>query len=352
MVNNVAGPAIEAAGCAQCHGSTVNLMANGKLDPNTWPTRASVASIPTVLAGLAPRVTAGTCFPRPRRVSRRLVCALSFRPRFTRQEVFEASKHGMAFAANRDKMNLTAKHGSPARTTARFYLRDLSHGRGRQAAFHPRCRDAQCLEPQHPGFGTAVSRGVRRWWQSANFRSRSRPRAPAVGIPRLDGTEATVKMVATPQRRRDAMTLVCRECHGKRFRQCLHDPVRRGRAPVQREVRQAGAPSCRISIHRRTDRLRRSTSPSSSPYWELWHDEGRARHGASMASPNHAWWEGIRRWAQFLQPFPRRRYMLWPAATRRRSWSVTSVQVEQHQWLKAPEKAAQSSVGNPRGGNE
>ena len=37
MVNNVAGPAIEAAGCAQCHGSEVNLMANGKLDPNTWP---------------------------------------------------------------------------------------------------------------------------------------------------------------------------------------------------------------------------------------------------------------------------------------------------------------------------
>jgi hypothetical protein len=34
--------------------------------------------------------------------------------------------------------------------------------------------------------------------------------------------------------------------------------------------------------------------PIELTYWELWHDEGaRARHGASMASPNHAWWEGM-----------------------------------------------------------
>ena len=29
-------------------------------------------------------------------------------------------------------------------------------------------------------------------------------------------------------------------------------------------------------------------------YWELWHHEGRrARHGASMMSPDHTWWHGI-----------------------------------------------------------
>jgi hypothetical protein len=34
--------------------------------------------------------------------------------------------------------------------------------------------------------------------------------------------------------------------------------------------------------------------PLEFTYWELWHDEGaRARHGASMGSPNHAWWEGM-----------------------------------------------------------
>ena len=34
--------------------------------------------------------------------------------------------------------------------------------------------------------------------------------------------------------------------------------------------------------------------PIEFTYWELWHDEGaRARHGAAMASPNHAWWEGM-----------------------------------------------------------
>jgi hypothetical protein len=34
--------------------------------------------------------------------------------------------------------------------------------------------------------------------------------------------------------------------------------------------------------------------PIEFTYWELWHDEGaRGRHGASMMSPNHAWWEGM-----------------------------------------------------------
>lgn len=34
--------------------------------------------------------------------------------------------------------------------------------------------------------------------------------------------------------------------------------------------------------------------PIEFVYWELWHDEGaRARHGVSMMSPNHAWWEGM-----------------------------------------------------------
>jgi hypothetical protein len=29
-------------------------------------------------------------------------------------------------------------------------------------------------------------------------------------------------------------------------------------------------------------------------YWELWHHEGRrARHGASMAGPDYAWWHGL-----------------------------------------------------------
>jgi hypothetical protein len=34
--------------------------------------------------------------------------------------------------------------------------------------------------------------------------------------------------------------------------------------------------------------------PIEYVYWELWHDEGaRARHGASMASANHTWWDGM-----------------------------------------------------------
>ena len=36
-MENIAGAAIVAGGCDQCHGSTVKLKGDGKLDPATWP---------------------------------------------------------------------------------------------------------------------------------------------------------------------------------------------------------------------------------------------------------------------------------------------------------------------------
>lgn len=37
MTENVSGAAIEAAGCAQCHGSVLKVRGDGSLDPATWP---------------------------------------------------------------------------------------------------------------------------------------------------------------------------------------------------------------------------------------------------------------------------------------------------------------------------
>jgi hydroxylamine dehydrogenase len=92
--------------------------------------------------------------------------------------------------------------------------------------------------------------------------------------------------------------------------------------------------------------------PIEFTYWELWHDEGaRARHGASMMSPNHAWWEGIyvvgrNFYARFL---PEARAV----AGERADELVDAVigAVDSHQWLNDP---GQSSpiLGFPRDAHE
>ncbi len=67
------------------------------------------------------------------------------------------------------------------------------------------------------------------------------------------------------------------------------------RASVQRKVRQAGTGDHAGALF--AEKLLTPTpfdEPIEFTYWELWHDEGaRARHGAAMMSPNHAWWEGM-----------------------------------------------------------
>jgi cytochrome c553 len=113
-------------------------------------------------------------------------------------------------------------------------------------------------------------------------------------ITKADGTTAKVKTVATPERRRQAMSLVCQECHGKAFTQAFMDQfdsvVELFNAKFAIPARDIMGALYEAGLLTRTP----FDEPIELTYWELWHDEGaRARHGASMASPNHAWWEGM-----------------------------------------------------------
>jgi hypothetical protein len=111
---------------------------------------------------------------------------------------------------------------------------------------------------------------------------------------KADGSSGVVKVVATPERRRQAMGMVCLECHGKGFTAAF---MTQFDAVVELFNDKFGAPARAIMTDLYRDGLL-TPAPFDEPieftYWELWHDEGaRARHGAAMASPNHAWWEGM-----------------------------------------------------------
>jgi hypothetical protein len=111
---------------------------------------------------------------------------------------------------------------------------------------------------------------------------------------KADGSMGKVKAVATPKRRRQAMQLVCLECHSKTLTKSFMDQFD---AVVKLFNEKFGIPAQKIMQVLYADGLLTPTpfdEPIEYVYWELWHDEGaRARHGASMASANHTWWDGM-----------------------------------------------------------
>ena len=93
-------------GCWQCHGSQVKVLPDGKLDPATWPN--------TGIGRINPDGTEGSCSAchgrhafsaaQARHPDTCGKCHLG--PDHPQKEIYEESKHGIAFAANIQRMNL------------------------------------------------------------------------------------------------------------------------------------------------------------------------------------------------------------------------------------------------------
>ncbi|MCB1784798.1 MAG: hypothetical protein H6955_21280 [Chromatiaceae bacterium] len=341
MVTNVAGPAIEAAGCAQCHGSKVALMANGKLDPNTWPNSG--------IGRINPDGSRGSCsschgrheFSKAQAREPQACVRCHSGPDSPDKEVYEASKHGMAYATHRDKMNLdgdtwvAGKDYSAAPTCATCHMGaagklPATHDVGMRNAWN---LNTPVSERQHL---VVFKDGDKR-----ELPESMEPPRRGNKMSKLDGGMGEIKVVATPQRRREAMTLVCRECHGKDFADAFmsqFDDV------VKLYNDKFGEPARAIMRDLYAEKKLTATpfdEPIEFTYWELWHDEGaRARHGASMASPNHAWWEGMyvvgrNFYSRFL---PQVREVAGDDADALIDRHIGSS--AEHSWLKSPNKAS------------
>ena len=153
-----------------------------------------------------------------------------------------------------------------------------------------------------------------------------------------DGTEGKVKAVAHPDRRRQAMSAVCLECHGKAF---VNNYMQQFDDIVELYNTKFGQPAQAIMQALYAENKLTATPFDETiefTYWELWHDEGaRARHGAAMASPNHAWWEGLYEVARnFYSKFlPQARTI----AGEEMSAQLVDAHIkdiEGHQWLQQP----------------
>jgi hypothetical protein len=167
--------------------------------------------------------------------------------------------------------------------------------------------------------------------------------APEKGakMTKLDGSTGTVKAVATPERRRQAMSTICLECHGKPF---VKNFMTQFDNIVELYNEKFGKPARAIMQALYTEK-KLSPAPFDEAleftYWELWHDEGsRARHGAAMASPNHAWWEGLYEVGRnFYTKFLPQVREIAGEELGNKLIEKHVTELEYHQWLKQPGKA-------------
>jgi hypothetical protein len=294
LAHHFTGGAMQAAGCDQCHGSLVKVRGDGTLDPATWPNSG--------IGRINPDGSKGSCsachgrhrFSKAQAREPEACVRCHSGPDSPDKEVFEASKHGMIYASEREHMNLHADEWVAGRdyTAAPTCVTCHMGAAGKLPATHDvGLRNAWSLN-------TPVSeRQLLVILEDGDKLElpASKP-APKRGseITKADGSIGKVKAVATPDRRRQAMSLVCQECHAKAFTESFMDQF----DSVVELFNDKFAIPARAIMGELYDRGLLTRTPFDEPieltYWELWHDEGaRARHGASMASANHAWWEGM-----------------------------------------------------------
>ncbi len=340
LADNLSGKEMIAAGCAQCHGSKVEVRGDGTLSPETWPNTGIGRINPDGSHGSCSACHARHSFSKAQARDPSACVWCHTGPESPDDDVYQSSKHGALFASNRDKMNLDSDE---------WVL-------GKDYSAAPTC--VTCHMGASPGIDATHDVGMRDSWSLNSPVSerqhlvifddgdrRNLPEsqaAPRRGteLSKLNGEMGKVKAVATPMRRRQIMQKVCLECHSKGFAEGF---MKQFDDVVELYNEKFGKPA--QAIMQALYNLNLLTpAPFDEPieftYWRLWHDEGtKARHGAAMMSPNLAWWEGMHLVGQnFYGEFlPQLREL----AGKERADALIEQHVtslEQHNWLKNPDR--------------
>ena len=281
---------INDAGCSKCHGSEVKVRGDGTLDPATWPNSG--------IGRINPDGSVGSCsschgrhqFSKAQAREPGACVYCHSGPDSPDKEIYESSKHGMMFEANRSEMNMQSDHWVVGKDYSAAPTCVTCHmgAAGKMKSTHDvGMRDAWNLN-------AAVS--VQQYlviFEDGDKRelSTSDP-LPKRGesITKLDGTMGKVKAVASPKRRRQAMTKTCLECHSKAF---ANNAMRQFDKVVELFNEKYGKPAQAIMQELYSDNLLTPLpfdEPLEMTYWKLWHNSGTlARHAAAMGSPSMTW---------------------------------------------------------------
>lgn len=290
----IGGPPAAVVGCYQCHGSTVKVLPDGKFDPATWPN--------TGIGRINPDGSAGSCsachtrhsFSKAQARMPETCGKCHLGPDHPQIEVYNESKHGILWSANRDRLNIDSKSWKPgvdyaaAPSCATCHMgatrsQEVTHDVGERISWTLR-----------PVISTKIN--LVAFDDLSKTDIPEGQALPKVGdaITSKDGKTRKVTKVLTWQERRDQMQDVCTSCHAsgqvngfyKQFDDLVDlydDKFARPSSAIMAELYKAK----KLTAAPMDEKLEWT-------YFELWHHEGRrARHGAAMSGPDYAWWHGI-----------------------------------------------------------
>lgn len=252
-------------GCWQCHGSEVRVLKDGSLDPATWPN--------TGIGRINPDGSEGACSACHQRHEFSTAqarhpdtcgkCHLG--PDHPQKEIYDESKHGIAFFANIDKMNLA----NPKWVVGEDYV----------AA--PTC--ATCHMSATRTQGVTHDVGLRISWNN---------RPPVSVRPEVADAKMGLDMAKVNwETRRDNMKDVCSACHSEEF---IDNFYIQYDGLIELYNNKFAKPG--LALMEAAKPLLKPAKFSNKVDWTwflLWHHEGRrARHGASMQGPDYTHWHG------------------------------------------------------------
>ncbi len=242
-------------GCQKCHGSTVKVLQNGRLDPATWPNTGMGRINPDGSNGACSACHARHQFARAQARQPENCGKCHMGPDHPQIEIYNESKHGIVYHARREEMNLSSK----------------SWVVGKDYTAAPTC--ATCHMSATEKLPITHDVGKRLSWTLR----------PVIST-KLENWEA----------KRKDMKDVCAACHGPKFVDGFYsqfdsavvlynEKFARPAQAVMKELKAEG----KISAAPFDDKIEWT-------FFELWHHEGRrARHGASMQGPDFTQWHGF-----------------------------------------------------------
>lgn len=290
----VAGPPAVVVGCVQCHGSTVRVLPGGKFDPTTWPN--------TGIGRINPDGSWGSCsachtrhrFAKAQARQPDACGKCHLGPDHPQIEVYQESKHGILWEANKDRLNLDRSNwtagldytAAPSCSTCHISAtrtQGVTHDVGDRISWTLR-----------PAISTRINMVVYDdLWKDDLPEGTPLPKV-GDDFKAKDGKVRKVIAVLTWQQRRERMQDVCTSCHASGqvtgFYQQFDNLV-----DLYNEKFAKPATAIMGELYQQKKLTEDQMDEQLEwTYYELWHHEGRrARHGASMSGPDYAWWHGM-----------------------------------------------------------
>ena len=360
-VDAVNGHASAFVGCQQCHGSKVAFLATDggrvsvdELEPDAAGKPTNLAAVGRILkdqngkplfhSGTWPNTGIGrlnldgsrgscsACHSRhdfsPRRARQPENCGkCHLGPDHPQKEIYEESKHGVAYRDLRDAMNLEAKE----------WVLGVDYTQA------PTC--ATCHMSGHRKNDGKVTHdpGIRISWTN-------RPPVSLVMDTDVNGRIVTAAdpeerarlVVSTAEEKRERMKQVCSHCHTPSYVNAFYQQYDE---LVILYNEKFGKPGQAIVGALTQNGLLTPTQFDEEIEWTwfyLWHHEGRrARHGASMMAPDYTHWHGMFEVAErfYVQLVPQAREILAEAAEHGRGAAARAAGAVLDEILARPEHA-------------